>query len=277
MPLNPNGKIDKPALPFPDTVQAAAVSLPSRKASATEEAMRAIWASILPQPMLPIPLDESFFDLGGHSILATRLIFQIRKVFVINAPLSLIFDHPTIAGLVARVDALRTADFGLYPNTDPSNATQDYKPNKPLVPPMEYGQDYVDLLPRLRESYPPRPKDFGSYPLTVFLTGATGFLGAFVLRDMLSRKAVKKVICLVRGSDNQKALERLRELSTHRGVWEEKWVNAKALEVVAGDLTQPLFGLGEKTWNRVATEADVVLHNGALVGKHRKWPFPMLT
>src|SRR5277367_1109866 len=78
MPLNPNGKIDKPALPFPDT--AASVdrrrdSVSSSKGSSTEDVMRAIWTSILPNPPGVIPLDESFFDLGGHSILATRLIF----------------------------------------------------------------------------------------------------------------------------------------------------------------------------------------------------------
>src|ERR1700728_382693 len=101
MPLNPNGKIDKPALPFPDTAQAAAAVPSSRQANATEEAMQAIWASILPNPVLPIPLDESFFDLGGHSILATRLVFQIRKTFVVNAPLGLVLNHPTMAGLVA--------------------------------------------------------------------------------------------------------------------------------------------------------------------------------
>ena len=67
----------------------------------------------MPNAPNPIPLDESFFDLGGHSILATRLIFEIRKVFVVNAPLGLIFEQPTIAGLVAAVEALRNADLGL--------------------------------------------------------------------------------------------------------------------------------------------------------------------
>ena len=67
----------------------------------------------MPNAPNPIPLDESFFDLGGHSILATRLIFEIRKVFVVNAPLGLIFEQPTITGLVAAIEALRNADLGL--------------------------------------------------------------------------------------------------------------------------------------------------------------------
>ena len=72
MPLNPNGKIDKPALPFPDTAQLASAHDTRREgegpsATPTEEAMRAIWARVLPNAPNPIPLDENFFDLGGQN------------------------------------------------------------------------------------------------------------------------------------------------------------------------------------------------------------------
>ena len=66
MPLNPNGKIDKPALPFPDTAQLAAAEARPEGAvggTPTEEAMRGIWAKILPNAPSPIPFDENFFDL----------------------------------------------------------------------------------------------------------------------------------------------------------------------------------------------------------------------
>ena len=131
---------------------------------------------------------------------------------------------------------------------------------------VEYGKDLEALLPKLRDSYGPLPADFGSRELTVFLTGATGFLGAFILRELLARaQRVKKVVCLVRSSDAQKALQRIRELSTDRGVWDEEWVASARLEIVLGDLNQPSFGMDEDTWTRVATVADVVVHNGALV------------
>jgi L-2-aminoadipate reductase len=279
MPLNPNGKIDKPALPFPDTAQAAsAVSKPcgtpspAIKRNHTEETMQNIWASMLPNAPRPIPLHESFFDLGGHSILATRLIFEIRKVFVVNAPLGLVFDQPTIGGLAAEVDALRNIDLGLvYKSIDSSRpaaapGVDDAKKSTTAL--VEYGQDYVNLLPRLRDSYPALAADFASYPLTIFLTGATGFLGAFVLRDLLSRQIeVKKVICLVRASDVEQGTRRLRKGSTDRGVWDEQWIKCHKLEIITGDLSQELFGLGHDQWARVAREADIILHNGALV-KH---------
>lgn len=265
MPLNPNGKIDKPALPFPDTASAATTALQAEKGSSTEETMRVIWSNLLPSAPQPIPSDESFFDLGGHSILATRLIFEIRKVFVVNAPLGLVFDEPTIDGLVRAVDALRNADLGL--ETANGAPTSFGAPSdKATAVAVEYGQDYNELLPRLKASYPSLPSDFHQRPLTVFLTGATGFLGAFVLHDLLSREGrVQKVVCLVRASTVEKGLARLQEGSTDRGVWSDSWVSSGRLEVVTGDLGLDLFGLGQDTWDRVAQEADVVLHNGALV------------
>jgi L-aminoadipate-semialdehyde dehydrogenase len=271
MPLNPNGKIDKPALPFPDTAQAAAAEHPRaaapRTTSATEEAMQAIWARVLPSAPSPVPADTSFFDLGGHSILATRLIFEVRKTFVLDAPLGLVFERPTLAGLAAAVDELRNADLGLaYPGPEREPRADGLAPPGAQRAPAqdaraaEYASDLDALLPRLRARYDAPAPDDGARALRVFLTGATGFLGAFVLRDLLAQARVAQVVCLVRAKDAGAALARLRELSGDRGAWEDAWVR-----VVCGDLNLPKFGLSDEEWSGVAQEADVVLHNGALV------------
>ncbi|KAJ7755326.1 alpha-aminoadipate reductase Lys1p [Mycena maculata] len=281
MPLNPNGKVDKPALPFPDTAAAATSAPGSRKAVTTEDTLRQIWTALLPNAPQPIPSDESFFDLGGHSILATRLIFEIRKVFVVDAPLGLVFDRPTIAGLGEAVEALRNADLGFsykQPNALASTnllVVPGARQPRGAAIPLEYGDDLDKLLPHLQESYPALPEDYASRQLTVFLTGATGFLGAFVLKDLLVRDArVGKVICLVRAPDAQNGLERLKEGSTDRGVWDDAWVDSGRLEVVTGDLGVEFFGLGKDGWARVSEQADVVLHNGALV--HWVYPYEKL-
>jgi L-aminoadipate-semialdehyde dehydrogenase len=280
MPLNPNGKIDKPALPFPDTAQAAQAAHAEHRGSgtkpaisSTEQTMQEIWARLLPNAPAPVPVDESFFDLGGHSILATRLIFEIRKTFVIEAPLGLVFDKPTLRGLAAEVDVLRNSDLGLTIKehkethaasthlTVPSAAPTSGEPSRETG----YAKHLDELIPKLRETYAPLPVDIGARPLTVFLTGATGFLGAFILRDLLQKERVKKVYCLVRAADGERALQRLRELSTDRGAWDEEWVTSGRAEVILGDLNLATFGLSTEVWNNVASEADVIVHNGAFV------------
>ncbi|KAH9939847.1 alpha-aminoadipate reductase Lys1p [Amylocystis lapponica] len=277
MPLNPNGKIDKPALPFPDTAQAApAETHRGPSLTPTEEAMCAIWTRILPNPPTPLPLDENFFDVGGHSILATRLIFEIRKAFLVDAPLGLVFDRPTVAALAAAVDAMRTADLGFaHPDGAPSTPLSRSPLNAASGKRVEYAADYDALQARLCTAYPAPAADYATRPLTVFLTGATGFLGAFVLRDLLRRRGrVQKVVCLVRASDADTALARLKDAADGRGVWDEEWVREGRLEVVRGDLDQELFGLGRPAWERIAGEVDAVIHNGALV--HWVYPYERL-
>jgi len=226
--------------------------------------MRAIWSRILPSAPSPIPLDESFFDIGGHSILATRLIFEIRKTFVVNAPLDLIFNNPTISGLAMAIDTLRNADLGLS-NASENILNEDQKEDSRLNVNPDYSRDFGALCSVLRPSYPrPTISDARNF-ITVFLTGATGFLGGFILRSLLSRERVKKVICIVRSSTDAKAIERLRQSASDSGIWDEGWVQTARLEVLCGDLDKDAFGLDPHVWDRITGEADVVLHNGALV------------
>ncbi|WVQ79762.1 L-aminoadipate-semialdehyde dehydrogenase [Cryptococcus sp. DSM 104549] len=263
LPLNPNGKIDKPALPFPDTslLAPAPSAAATKDLTPTQKTIHDIWLSLLPSPPSHVSLDENFFDMGGHSILATRLIFEIRKTFVVPVPLGLVFDKPTIAGQAAEVDLLRNADLG---GADGKAAEVEKA--------VAYGED-VELLSKELPTFAPLPADFATKQLTVFLTGATGFLGAFILRDLLGRR-VKKVICLVRAKSAEQGLQRLRESGEGRGVWDEKWVSEGRVEAVVGDLAEEKFGLSEKEWSRVAVEADAVLHNGAIV--HWVYPYPKL-
>lgn len=263
MPLNPNGKVDKPALPYPDTAQQAAVSRVSNTGAntldPTQQTMHHIWREILPNAPAKIALDDDFFDLGGHSILATKLIFKIRTTFVLdNVPLGLIFKEPTIGGLAKQIERLRSGDIDFIKDGESNGVTEP-----------EYEKDARALcVSHLAKSYQTRAEIKDDESVTIFLTGTTGFLGSFLLRDLLNRKSVSKVIAHVRAKDATVGMQRLISTLEGYGVWNASWQDR--IQVVCGDLGQDRLGLSEETWTALAEEVDCVIHNGALV----HWVFP---
>ncbi len=93
-PLTPNGKIDRKALPAPEGPAPDTESYVA-PGTALEKEIQTIWQDIL--AVEPIGIHRNFFQLGGHSILATRLVTRFRQAFKVEIPLSAVFDSPTIA------------------------------------------------------------------------------------------------------------------------------------------------------------------------------------
>ncbi|WP_414561757.1 MULTISPECIES: non-ribosomal peptide synthetase [unclassified Anabaena] len=104
LPLTPNGKLNRHALPAPDTLRQVSHSyLPPR--DAIELQLVNIWEDIL--NVRPVGVQDNFFNLGGHSLMAVRLMAQIQQQLGKNLPLATLFQHPTIAQIadVVRQDA----------------------------------------------------------------------------------------------------------------------------------------------------------------------------
>ncbi|MDY7227214.1 thioester reductase domain-containing protein [Hyalangium rubrum] len=104
-------------------------------------------------------------------------------------------------------------------------------------------------------------------PRDVLLTGATGFLGAQLLRDLLVRTSAR-VHCLVRAAGGLSSRARLRAALQARGLWEDSF--EARLTVVEGDLGLPLLGLDEALFDALARSTDAVIHSAAAVN----WVFP---
>ena len=115
----------------------------------------------------------------------------------------------------------------------------------------------------------------------ILLTGATGFLGPFLLNSLL-RKTASTIHVLVRAADAEHGRDRIMAGLRHAQLWtpELETVMADRLRVICGDLTQPHLGIagrasgtagGEAAWLRLAERMDAIVHNGALVNYVRTY------
>lgn len=101
LPLMPNGKIDRKALPEPGRERPDLETEFVAPGSPAESIVAQIWADLL--GLEEISIQDNFFELGGHSIMATRLISKIRETFQVEFPLHVLFDAPTVAGFVEQL------------------------------------------------------------------------------------------------------------------------------------------------------------------------------
>ncbi len=112
LPTTATGKIDRRALPRPSR----ALSNVTGPRSATEELVAAIWSGLLERR--DIPSDADFFALGGHSLMAMRVLARVRGVFGLELPVRALFEAPTVGRLAARIDAALRPE-GALPSITP--------------------------------------------------------------------------------------------------------------------------------------------------------------
>ncbi|TCK22556.1 amino acid adenylation domain-containing protein [Pseudonocardia endophytica] len=125
LPLSPNGKLDRKALPSPDPVAAASHRAPSTPA---EERLAGLFAEIL--NLERVGADDDFFALGGHSLLATRLVARVRADLGVSVQVRTVFEAPTVSALAAVVDDAGGTDT---PSTRPELVARARPERLPLA------------------------------------------------------------------------------------------------------------------------------------------------
>ncbi|MFH7023808.1 phosphopantetheine-binding protein, partial [Flavobacterium sp. FlaQc-50] len=94
LPLTSNGKLDRKALPDPDSSDLSSQAYVAPRTD-TERQLAVIWQNLL--GIVKVGIYDNFFELGGHSLLATRLVSMIRKEMVLEISVREVFEHTTIA------------------------------------------------------------------------------------------------------------------------------------------------------------------------------------
>jgi len=209
MPMTPNGKTDVKALPEP---QLAVTSAFVEPVNDTERTFCDIFAGIL--QMEQVGATDNFFELGGTSLVVTRVIIEADKAGM-HVAYGDVFANPTPRQL-ARLITGESADEG-----QDEAAMFDYTAINNLL--------QRNTLDNFRHG---ERQQLGN----VLLTGATGYLGIHILRELIDSEA-PNIYCLVRGKSQDKAESRLRTLLFYYFADSFKELFGTRLHVVLGDVT----------------------------------------
>src|SRR6202020_1300880 len=106
MPLTPNGKLDRKALPEPES--GAEDENYTGPRTPVEEILANLWMQVLGAKRVGV--HDNFFEIGGHSLLATQVISRVRETFGVELPLRVLFESPTVEALAGQVEQARVKE-----------------------------------------------------------------------------------------------------------------------------------------------------------------------
>ncbi|WP_095126618.1 amino acid adenylation domain-containing protein [Pseudomonas sp. Irchel s3a12] len=233
MPFASNGKVDRKALlELPVSVQDNGPKcLP---VNADEALLLEIWAELLELPSSDISTDESFFNLGGHSILLSRMLLRLREEFGRSISINRFIELPTIIKLAT-----------LVRGTDDSAVLS--------------AQAMADAERALEIE--PLPISHMGDVHKVIVTGANSFVGVHIVEALLGWGA-SEVACLVRDGGGKTAVQRFAESLRENRL---EHLDLSRVRVYAADITRPQLGLNDDDYQRLDREFGALVHNAANV------------
>ena len=224
------------AMARPHLASATAEGSSRAPATATERAIAAIWQDVLSRES--VGLDENFFAIGGTSLRCIQMMSRVHAALGVELPMRAVFAGPTVANLAALVES------GGSPE---------------VVHPHEFWEAETVLPADIRFAGTPEPLASVS---DILLTGATGFLGAFLTAELL-RRTRSRLHCVIRAPDIAEAMRRLQDNLRFYEAWDDAF--AGRIVPVLGDLGTPRLGMDEATYLALSKTVGAVVHNGAQV------------
>ena len=233
MPCTHNGKVDRQALLALTTQPLPAINH-SESYTPMQVQLLNLWSELLGVPVTQLSTDDSFFNLGGHSILLSTMLLRIREQFGRSLSLSRFFETPTVRTLATLMG-------------------DDAPPEAPT------GQATRDALRELH--WQTLPADRAGERRKVIVTGANSFLGVHIVEALLAEGALE-VACLVREHPGHSATERFAEALRE---YRLEHLDLSRVRVYAADISQPRLGLASEAYEYLAGAFGVLVHNAAHV------------
>lgn len=228
LPKTRSGKTDRNALRT-NAIQAPTTEIVQPETS-TEKTVAVIVSGILDLEWPDI--NASFFSLGGDSLSLVYLMTELEEVFQMELPIHLIADRNSIREIGAFLDHR-----------------------------IEMDAPTIDLQHELQQWNFPSTHPKPSTTSVALITGATGFVGAFLLNEILDR--YEKVYCLIRSKSELHAHLRLKTVAVN---YELDMDPADArIHYLFGDLDKPQLGMNTEKWELLSKEVKDIYHSGAEV------------
>lgn len=198
-----------------------------------------------------IGMRQPLFDLGLDSLMTVELKNRLESSLQTNLSSKLLFDHPTVEALVEHLADIIPLEFSVTnssdkPSHDLSAEEIDFNAEATLDPTIVVNTTVNRSI---------------AEPQNIFLTGATGFIGAYLLGELL-QKTSANIYCLIRANDRDLAKQKLKDKLESYWLWDEKKLSSRVIPVV-GDLSSKFFALPTEEFNFLANHIDVIYHSGA--------------
>jgi len=238
-PLSPTGKVDRKKLESMATVKKQDAREIVMARDETERTIIKSWSRVLENNRISVH-DDFFAILGGHSLKVIESITELRSEYPF-LKIQDFFNNPTVAGLASyikgEVQNLRLSTHDTLLSDSPSNNM------------------ILDEYPRVLADRATTQ----STKESTLLTGATGFLGVFLLRELLVNTE-DKILCLVRDGNEERLTATLEAFF---GPLPQS--HAERVEVIAGDLSKPALGLSNAQQILIQERVGTILHCAANV------------
>ena len=225
-PLTPNGKVDRRALPAPG-LEAHASRQYEPLRGEIEVILGGIWQALL--GVERIGRYDHFFELGGHSLLALNALVEINQSLASTLSITDIYKYPTIHDLAARIE--RGATFDELVNLS-QEAILD---------------DEIVVRSSRRQAA----------PRGIMLTGSTGFVGRFLLAQLLL-DTDERIYCLLRAKSSQQAESRVKATLSKWNLWREEFEDR--IIAIPGDISVPRLGLDDASHQLLVREVGTIYH-----------------